>query len=135
MKKILFAVAFCLLGSLSYGQTVITNDFAAQVGTTRTLANATPDTINLQIQRARPTLTFKYDITKNGGTVAGTIVLQGRATTADSWATVNSYTLTDATATNSVLLTNNAYVYYRIITTPSGTQNSTHSKYVIARGY
>ena len=138
MKKILFAIAFCLIGSLSYGQTVISTDFAGQVGTTRTLANATADTINLQITKARPTLTFKYDITKNSGTVGGTIVLQGKITgaaTAEAWTTLNSYTLTDATATNSVALTNNAYVYYRIITTPSGTQNSTHSKYVIARGY
>ena len=135
MKKILFAIAFCLIGSLSYAQTVISTDFAGQVGTTRTLANATADTINLQITKARPTLTFKYDITKNSGTVGGTIVLQGRATTADSWSVVNSYTLTDATATNSVLLTNNAYVYYRIITAPTGTQNSTHSKYVVARQY
>ena len=124
-----------MIGSLSYGQTVISTDFAGQVGTTRTLVNATADTINLQITKARPTLTFKYDITKNSGTVGGTIVLQGRATTADSWTQVNSYTLTDATATNSVLLTNNAYVYYRIITTPTGTQNSTHSKYVVARQY
>ena len=135
MKKILFAISFCLIGSVSYGQTVIAADFAGQVGTTRTLANATADTINLQITKARPDLLFKYDITKNSGTVGGTIVLQGRVTTADAWAVVNSYTLTDATATNSVALTANQYVYYRIITTPTGTQNSTHSKYVVARQY
>lgn len=135
MKKLLFAIAFCLIGSLSYGQTVISADFAGQVGTTRTLANTTADTINLQITKPRPDLLFKYDITKNSGTVGGTIVLQGRVTTADQWTQVNSYTLTDATATNSVALTANQYVYYRIITTPTGTQNSTHSKYVVARQY
>jgi len=135
MKKLIISALLCFIGSLSYGQTVIAADFAGQVGTTRTLANATPDTINLQITKARADLLFKYDITKNSGTVAGTIVLQGRVTTADSWAVVNSYTLTDATATNSVALTANQYVYYRIITTPSGTQNSTHSKYVVARQY
>ena len=135
MKKIILAAVFCLIGSLSYGQLVISGDFADQVGTTRTLANATADTINLQITKARPTLVFKYDITKNSGTVAGTIVVQGRVKTTDSWATVNSYTLTDATATQSVALTANNYVYYRIITAPTGTQNSTHSKYVVARQY
>lgn len=135
MKKLIIGALLCFIGSLSYGQTVIATDFAGQVGTTRTLANATADTINLQITKARPQLMFKYDITKNSGTVAGTVVLQGRATTADSWAQLNSYTLTDATATNSVILTANNYVYYRIITTPSGTQNSTHSKYLVTRQY
>ena len=135
MKKLLFVALFCLIGSLSYGQTVISADFAGQVGTTRTLANTTADTINLQITKARPDLLFKYDVTKNSGTVGGTIVLQGRVTTADAWTVVNSYTLTDATATNSVALTANQYVYYRIITAPTGTQNSTHSKYVVARQY
>ena len=134
MKKILL-IACLFVGVSASAQTVIANDFAGQVGTTRTLANTTADTINLQITKARPSLLFKYDITKNSGTVAGTIVLQGRVTTSDAWTVVNSYTLTDATATNSVALTANQYVYYRIITAPTGTQNSTHSKYVVARQY
>lgn len=135
MKKILFAVAFCLIGSLSYGQTLIASDFAGQVGTTRTLTNAQPDTINLQITKARPDISFKYDITKTSGTLSGTIVLQARVTTADAWATLNSYTITDATATNSVLLTANQYVYYRIITTPGASQVAVYSKYLVARQY
>lgn len=135
MKKLITASLLCLLGSLSYGQTVISGDFAAQVGTTRTLANTTADTINLQITKARQQLMFKYDITKNSGTVAGTIVLQGRVKTDDQWTQLNSYTITDATATNSVILTANNYVYYRIITAPTGTQNSTHKKYLVSRIY
>jgi len=135
MKKLLISALMCFIGSLSYGQTIISGHFAAQVGTTRTLANTTADTINLQITKSRPQIMFKYDITKNSGTVGGTIVLQGRATSADSWTQLNSYTLTDATATNSVILTANNYVYYRIITTPTGTQNSTHKKYVVTRTY
>ena len=133
MKKILFAIAFCLIGSLSYGQTLISSDFAGQIGTTRTLANSTADTINLQITKARPQLMFKYDITKNSGTVGGTIVLQGRATTADSWAVVNSYTLTDATATNVVSLSYNPARYWRVIITKTGTSVSTHNTYLLYR--
>lgn len=135
MKKLIIAALLCFIGSLSYGQTVISSDFAGQIGTTRTLANTTADTINLQITKARPQLMFKYDITKNSGTVAGTVVLQGRVKTTDQWTQLNSYTLTDATATNSVILTANNYVYYRIITAPTGTQNSTHSKFLVTRTY
>jgi len=135
MKKLLIAAILCVLGSVSYGQTVISTDFAAQIGTTKTLANTAADTINLQITKARPQLMFKYDITKNSGTVGGTIVLQGRATGSDVWTQLNSYSLTDATATNSVILTANNYVYYRIITAPTGTQNSTHKKYLVSRLY
>lgn len=135
MKKLLFGLLLAVSATAVKAQTVIATDFAGQIGTTRTLANTTADTINLQITKARPQIMFKYDITKNSGTVGGTIVLQGRATTADSWTQLNSYTLTDATATNSVILTANNYVYYRIITTPSGTQNSTHSKYLVTRQY
>jgi len=135
MKKLIIAAALCLIGSLSHAQTLIAADFAGQIGATRTLANTTADTINLQITKARPQIMFKYDITKNSGTVGGTIVLQGRVKTTDSWATLNSYTLTDATATNSVILTANNYVYYRVITAPTGTQNSTHSKYLVSRTY
>ena len=135
MKKLLFAALLCFIGSLSYGQTVISVDYAGQVGTTRTLTNAQPDTINLQITKARPSLAFKYDITKTSGTLSGTIVLQARVTSADAWATLNSYTITDATATNSVLLTANQYVYYRIITTPGTSQVAVYKKYLVARTY
>ncbi len=133
MKKFIVAALLCLLGSITYAQ-----DYAGQIGTTRTLANATADTINFTITKARPSITVKYDIIKNSGTVAGTIVLQGKITSAGSaeaWTTINSYTLTDATAVNSVTLTANHYVNYRIITTPTGTQNSTHKKYLLYRGY
>lgn len=130
MKKLLFIAAIALFSTAAKAQ-----DFAGQIGTTKTLTNATTDTVFVTISKARPTVTFKYDITKTSGTVAGTILLQARLTTGDAWATVNSYTLTDATATNSVLLTNNAYLYYRVLTTTTGTQVSVHKKYLLYRGY
>lgn len=133
MKKLIIAALFCLIGSLGYAQ-----DYAGQIGTTKTLANAAADTISFAITKSRTAITVKYDIIKNSGTVAGTIVLQGKITgaaTAEAWTTINSYTLTDATAVNSVALTANNYVNYRIITTTSGTQNSTHKKYLLYRGY
>lgn len=113
-------------------------DFAGQIGTTVTHTNAQADTISVAITKARPSVTFKYDIAKTSGTVAGTIVLQAKITAAGSteqWTTVNSYTLTDATATNSVSLTANQYVNYRIITTTSGTSVTVHKKWLLYRGY
>jgi len=138
MKKLIIAALLCLAGSLSYGQTVISVDYAGQIGTTRTLTNAQPDTILLQITKARPSLTFKYDITKTSGTLSGTIVLQARITgigTSEAWYTVNSYTITDATATNVVSLTANQFVNYRIITTPGTSQVAVYKKYLVARTY
>lgn len=137
MKKVLILIFLCAAGMVSHAQNYPT-DYAGQIGSTRTLANATADTISFTITKARPSITVKYDIIKNSGTVAGTIVLQGKVTAAassEAWTTLNSYTLTDATAVNSVLLTSNQYVNYRVITTPSGTQNSTHKKYLLYRGY
>jgi hypothetical protein len=133
MKRLLFAILFCLIGSLGYAQ-----DYAAQVGSTVTHTNAQADTISFAITKSRTAITIKYDIAKTSGTVAGTIVLQGKITAAGSteqWTTLNSYTLTDATATNSVALTANQYVNYRIITTTSGTSVSVHKKWLLYRGY
>lgn len=133
MKKLFTLIFLCAFGMVSYAQ-----DFAGQIGSTRTLANATPDTISFAITKSRTAITLKYDIIKNSGTVAGTIVLQAKITapgSAEAWTTVNSYTLTDASAVNEVKLTANHYVNYRVITTPTGTQNSTHKKYLLYRGY
>lgn len=113
-------------------------DYAGQIGTTRTLTNAQPDTINVTIAKARPDIAFKYDIAKTSGTLSGTIVLQGRmtpATTAEQWSLINSYTITDATATNTVTLTANHYLYYRVITTPGSTQVAVYRKWLLFRGY
>ena len=133
MKKLILIAAIALF---SYGAKA--QDLAAQIGTTITHTNAQNDTISVAISKARPTVTFKYDISKTSGTVAGTIVLQGKITapgSAEQWTTINSYTLTDATATNSVVLTNNAYLNYRIITATTGTSVSVHRKYLLYRTY
>lgn len=130
MKKLILIATVALF---SYGAKA--QDFAGQIGTTVTHTNVQADTIPVTISKSRPTVTFKYDIAKTSGTIAGTIVLQGRLTTGDAWVQVNSYTLTDATASNVVSLTNNAYLYYRVITTTSGTSVSVHKKYLLYRGY
>lgn len=133
MKKLIIVAILCLAGMVTKAQ-----DYAGQIGTTVTHTNAVADTISFSISKARPSINIKYDIAKTSGTVAGTIVLQGKITAAsgtEQWSTINSYTLTDATATNSIQLTANQFVNYRIITTTSGTSVSVHKKWLLYRGY
>jgi len=101
-----------------------------------TLTNASTDSTKVTVSGVRSAITFKYDIAKTSGTVAGTVVLKGRivhsalGTSGEQWTVINSYTLTDATATNSVLLTANSYTDYLIVTTITGTSVTVHNKYI-----
>jgi hypothetical protein len=134
MRRLILGIALVL----AVGMTVQAQDYAGQIGTTRTLTNAQPDTVLVTIAKARPSIAFKYDIAKTSGTLSGTIVLQGRitpSTSAEQWSTINSYTITDATATNTVAITSNNYVYYRIITTPGSSQVAVYRKWLLYRGY
>lgn len=135
MKKLitLFSVALMFLGA-----SVKAQDFAGQIGPTVTHTNAQADTVNVAITKSRTAITFKYDIAKTSGTVAGTIVLQAKITAAagtEQWTTLNTYNLTDATATDSITYAANYYVNYRIITTTSGTSVTVHKKWLLYRQY
>ncbi len=132
MKKFLIVAFLCLSGMVSHAQ-----DFAGQVGTTVTHATVGADTVAFSITKARPSANIKYSIIKNSGTVAGTIVIQGKITslTAEPWSTINSYTLTDATANTAISLTPNQYVNYRVIYTTTGTNSTTRSYYLLYRAY
>jgi hypothetical protein len=134
VKKLL---ALCLLvaGMAAQAQNYPANVAQLLKGPT-TLTNASTDSTRVAISGLKKAITFKYDIAKTSGTVAGTIVLKGRVvksalgTSTEQWAVINTYTLTDATATNSVLLTGNNYTDYLIVTTTTGTQVSVHRKYL-----
>jgi len=112
-------------------------DFAGQLGTTVTHATVGADTVNFTITKARPSAIIKYAITKNSGTVAGTIVLQGKITSlsGEPWTTINSYSLTDATANTTVSLTPNQFVNYRVIYTTTDTNSTTRSYYLLYNRY
>lgn len=131
MKKIVLAIGLML------GVTVAANaqDFAGRIKGPTTLTNAAADTVEATIPLSRSAITFKYDISKTSGTVAGTIALQYKLSTVsgEQWFTYNTYTLTDATATAVVPLTSNPALYWRIITTTTGTQVSVHNKYLLYR--
>lgn len=132
MKK-LFLLLVLAVGMTAFAQA---QDFQGQIGTVnKVMANAVADTVNVTIAKGRSAITFHYQITKNSGTVAGTIVLQSKLTglAGEVWHTLNSYTITDATAENWLNFTSNQGYYYRVITTTTGTQNSTHNKYLLYR--
>lgn len=130
MKKLIIAILFCLLGSITYAQ-----DFSGPVSGPITHTNAQADTTLLTIAKSRTSITFKYDVSKTSGTVAGTIVTQYKLTSAtgEQWYTLYTDTITDGTATYVHNLANNPGVYYRIIDTTTGTSVSVHNKYVLYR--
>jgi len=132
VKKLILILAL-VVGMTAFAKA---QDYQGQIGTVnKVMANAAADTVNVTIPKSRSAITFHYQITKNSGTVAGTIVLQSKLTglAGEVWHTLNSYTLTDATAENWLNFTSNQGYYYRVITTTTGTQNSTHNKYLLYR--
>lgn len=130
-KSILLAIALMFTSIVG----VNAQDFAGRLKGPTTLTNAATDTASVTIPLSRSAITFKYDIAKTSGTVAGTIVLQYKLSTVtgEQWFTYNTYTLTDATLSTAVSLVNNPGLYWRVITTTTGTQVSVHNKYLLYR--
>lgn len=130
MKRILLLCALVVgMATLASAQ-----DFSGLVKTV-TMTNAQVDSTIVNISGPRSAVTFKYDITKTSGTIAGTIALQYKVTNlgSETWYTYNTYTLTDATANNVVSLVYNPAVKWRILATTSGTSVSTHRYYLLYR--
>lgn len=130
MKKLVLLVTL-LIGMVSF---VNAQDFSGLVKTV-TMTNAQVDSTIVNISGSRSAITFKYDITKTSGTVAGTIALQYKVTSlgSETWYTYNTYTLTDATANIAVSLPNNPALKWKILATTSGTSVSTHRYYLLYR--
>lgn len=134
MKKFI-----CLIALVCAFASVKAQDYAGALGPASvTHTNVQNDTISVTIPKSRTAITFKYDITVTSGTAAGTIVLQAKITapgSAEQWTTLNTYTITNATATNSVALTANNYVSYRVITATTGVSVTVHKKWLLYRSY
>lgn len=134
MKKILLLLAVVLTFSfVSRAQN--TGDFSGLVKTV-TMTNAQTDSTLVSIGGSRSAITFKYDITKTSGTIAGTIVLQYKVTNLlgeNQWFTYNTYTLTDATANAAVSLPYNPALRWKILTNTTGTSVSVHRQFLVYR--
>lgn len=138
MKKLLIIAFLCLAGMAGHAQNYPATYAGLLKGPT-TLTNVATDSTRVTISGAKSAITFKYDISKTSGTVGGTIVLKARTvhstlgTSTEQWVQLNSYTITDATATSVVAYSANNYTDFLIITTTSGTQVSVHRKYLLYR--
>jgi hypothetical protein len=130
--RVLVVLAFTAIGTVSHAQ-----DFAGLVKGPTTHTNSQNDTTLFTINKGRTSITFKYDIAKTSGTVAGTIVTQYKLTAdaGEQWFTLYTDSITDATATYVHNLSNNPGVYYRIIDATTGTSVSVHNKYVLFRQF
>lgn len=131
MKKIILLLAL-FVGMASF---VHAQDYSGLLKTV-TLTDAVTDSTKVTISKGRSAVTFKYDIKKTSGTIAGTIALQYKVTNLtgeDQWFTYNTYTLTDATATNVVSLALNPALRWRILTVKTGTSVSVHRYYLLYR--
>lgn len=99
-----------------------------------TLDDATADTIYLRVQGPKHSIVFMTNVLKISGTVAGTIVLAGTIDTATStstkWVTLETDSLTNASGIHHQALTSNAWGWYRLIRTTTGTQSSSHQTFV-----
>lgn len=134
MKKILLLLAVALTFSfVAHAQN--TGDYSGLLKTV-TMTNAQTDSTLVAIGGSRSAVTFKYDVVKTSGTVAGTIVLQYKVTNLlgeNQWFTYNTYTLTDATANIAVSLPYNPALRWKILTSTTGTSVSVHRQFLVYR--
>lgn len=130
MKKIIYILALVV----GFTTMASAQDYSGLLKTV-TLTNAVTDSVVLTIPKGRSAVTFKYDISKTSGTVAGTIALQYKLTTSasETWYTYNTYNLTDATANTVVALSNNPALKWRILTTKTGTSVTVHRYFLLYR--
>ena len=133
MKKLILLFGL-MIGVMLTTQAQNTSDYSGLLKTV-TMTNAQTDSTLVTIGSSRSAITFKYDIAKTSGTVAGTIVLQYKLTglASEKWYTYNTYTLTDATANTVVSLPNNPALKWKILTTTTGTSVSVHRQFLLYR--
>lgn len=134
MKSLILSIALILAVAVG----VNAQDYSGRIKGPTTLTNAQNDTVEVTIPLSRSAITFKYDVSRTSGTLAGTITLQGKVSTVagEQWITLNTDTLTNsATYTSAVPFVANNYLQYRVITAMTGTQVSVHNKFLLYRKY
>lgn len=98
-----------------------------------TVTNAATPSVVLPVIGSKSAVSFQYVITKNSGTVGGTIVLQGSLDGGTTWAQLNSYSLTDATTSTTISYDYAAYPKYRVLITTTGTLSANIKIYGLYR--
>jgi len=139
MKNLIIILALAL-GVSAYGQDVTMKN--ASNSATETITNTGTGILTAQVRGHKNTVTVQVTVTKTSGTIAGTLTLQGSLDNVTYKAAllpngvstaVNTYTATDvATQTFIWQLDKNAYNYWRVSYTGSGTMVATATAVLMA---
>lgn len=136
MKKLITLIAclFCFGVAQAQQPTVPAGrgEYVGKVMDT-TITNAGTPAAIIPVIGNKGVVSFQYVITKTSGTVAGSIALYGSLDGGTTYALINSYTLTDATASTSLTYNYAGYSKYKVLVTTSGTQISNHKIWVLYR--
>lgn len=135
MKHIILMAALLISFAASAQQPTVPAGRGEYVGKVMdtTITNAGTPAVVIPVIGAKTTVSFQYVITKTSGTVAGSIALYGSLDGGTTYALINSYTLTDATASTSLTYNYAGYNKYKVLVTTSGTQISNHKIWVLYR--
>lgn len=128
MKKILLILWVAIIGIAAHSQA-----YNAKMGTDTTLAVAGTKTYTATVTGGKSNLAFQMNITKNSGTVAGSIVLKGSIDGGTTYATLATHTLTDASAVWLDTYAYNPCQKYQVIVTTTGTSSTTWQVWILYR--
>lgn len=136
MKKLLFLLVAMLFSLVSFGQQITMTTAGSPVTNTGTA------TSTLKVTGSTSYVSIQAVFTKTSGTLGGTATLQGSLDgvnyvtipTAGAVGAAATYTVTD-TATQSVIFAvdDNAFLYYRVSWTGTGTMVGTLASYLLVK--
>ncbi len=140
MKRIITLFFALALGVSVFAQDVTMRN--ASASSTETITNGGTGILTGTVRGHKNTITVQVTITKTSGTVAGTLTLQGSLDNVSYKAAllpngvstaVNTYTATDVASQTFIWqLDKNAYNYWRISYTGSGTMVATMTGVLLA---
>lgn len=140
MKRIITLFFALTLGVSVFAQDVTMRN--ASASSTETITNGGTGILTGTVRGHKNTITVQVTITKTSGTVAGTLTLQGSLDNVSYKAAllpngvstaVNTYTATDVASQTFIWqLDKNAYNYWRISYTGSGTMVATMTGVLLA---
>lgn len=98
-----------------------------------TVTNAGTPAVVIPIIGNKSALSFQYVITKTSGTLSGTVSLYGSLDGGTTYALINAYTITDATASTSLTYGWAGYSKYKVIVSTGSSQVANYKVYTLYR--
>jgi len=119
MKKIVFILTFAFLSTFSYSQVAMTNPNRLTIDTASQAAAEGP---SLQVKQYQAAFSSTLNLTKISGTIAGNVKWQG-SNDGVVWFTLQTDTLTDASAVWGYSEAPKKWLYYKALITQTGTSS------------